>query len=171
MLGHSPRQLQSDAVQRSDEMDAEVFAEWLSGLSIPARINALSRIYLRLTVNARELFLPERTAGKEQRVEEILHGLNEIHHTLANQLTAYTTDGDKAAPVHVLIRILQDIESKYQLRDYLTPAVELARSQTASPLTVYPDGTVADGNTRIRILMERGVDVDSLPRLERVPGI
>jgi hypothetical protein len=153
-------------------MDAEVFAEWLAGLSKPARISALSRIYLRLTVNARELFVLDRTAGKEQRVEEILHGLNEIHHTLANQLTAYTTDGDKASPVHVLIRILQDIESKYQLRDYLTPAVELARSQSAaSPLTVYPDGTVADGNTRIRVLMERGVDVDSLPRLERIPGI
>jgi len=153
-------------------MDAEVFAEWLSGLSSPARISALSRIYLGLTVNARELFLPDRTAGKEQRVEEILHGLNEIHHTLANQLTAYATDGDNASPVQVLSRILQDIESKYQLRDYLTPAVELSRSQSAaSPLTVYPDGTVADGNTRIRVLMERGVDVDSLPRIERIPGI
>jgi len=163
--------LQSD-VQRGDEMDAEVFADWLSSLSSPAKISALSRIYLRLTVNARELFLPDRTAGKEQRVEEILHGLNEIHHTLANQLTAYTTDEDKAPPVQVLSRILRDIESKYHLRDYLTPAFEVARSQSAaSPLTVYPDGTVADGNARIRVLMERGIDVDSLPRLERIPGI
>ncbi|HET9280863.1 MAG TPA: hypothetical protein VFR24_02765 [Candidatus Angelobacter sp.] len=153
-------------------MDLEPFAEWLSGLSLQARISALSVIYLRLTVNARELFLPDRTLGKEQRVEEILHGLNEIHHTLANQLIAYTTDADKASPVQVLSRMLQDIESKYHLRDYLTSAVELARSQgSASPLTVYPDGTVADGNTRIRILIERGVDVDSLPRLERIPGI
>jgi hypothetical protein len=125
-----------------------------------------------LTINARELFVPDWTAGKEQRVEEILHGLNEIHHTLANQLTSYTTDADKASPVQSLSLILQDIENKYQLRDFLTPAIELARSQSAaSPLTVYPDGRVADGNTRIRILTERGVDVDTLPRLERIPGI
>ena len=153
-------------------MDAEVFGEWFSGLALPARIKALAKIYLRLTVNARELFLAHWTAGKEQRVEEILHGLNEIHHTLANQLTNYTIDADKASPVQALGRMLQDIESKYQLRDFVTPAIEFARSQNAaSPLTVYPDGAVADGNTRIRILMERGVDVDTLPRLERIPGI
>jgi hypothetical protein len=153
-------------------MNAEVFGVWLSGLSLPARINALARIYLRLTVNARELFSPHWTAGKERRVEEILHGLNEIHHTLANELTRYTTDGDKESLAQALSRMLQDIESKYQLEDFLTPAIELAQSQSAaSPLTVYPDGTVADGNTRIRILMERGVEVDSLPRLERIPGI
>ena len=34
------------------------------------------------------------------------------------------------------------------------------------PLTVYPDGAVAQGNTRITILMERGVDVNSLPRVD-----
>jgi len=153
-------------------MDTQVFAEWFSGLSLAARITVLSRIYLRLTINARELFVPDWTAGKEQRVEEILHGLNEIHHTLANQLTGYTTDADKAPPVQTLSRILQGIEIKYQLRDFLTPAIEHARSQSAAlPLTVYPDGKVADGNTRIRILMQRGVDVDSPPRLQRIPGM
>lgn len=153
-------------------MDAQIFADWLSGLSLPARINALSRIYLRLTVNARELFLADWTEGKEQRVEEILHGLNEIHHTLANQLAAYTNGTEKAPSVQTLTQLLQEIERKYQLRDFLTPAIELARSRgAASPLTVYPDGRIADGNLRIRILTERGVDVDSLPRFERVPGI
>jgi hypothetical protein len=41
------------------------------------------------------------------------------------------------------------------------------------PLTVYPDGAVAQGNTRITILMERGVDVNSLPRvdIDYAPGI
>lgn len=158
--------------EETPKMKAQVFTEWFSGLSLPARIGALSRIYLRLTINARELFMPDWTAGKEQRVEEILHGLNEIHHTLANQLTNYTTDANKASPVQTLSLILQDIESKYQLRDFLTPAIVLARSQSApSPLTVYPDGRVADGNTRIRILTERGVDPSALPRLQRIPGI
>jgi len=167
-----PYGVQSQAVQRNAEMDARIFAEWLSGLSLPATINALSRIYLRLTINARELFVADLTAGKEQRVEEILHGLNEIHHTLANQLAAYTNDAGKAPSVQTLTELLQEIESKYHLRNFLTPAIELARGQgTASPLTVYPDGRIADGNLRIRILTERGVDVDSLPRLERIPGI
>ena len=31
-------------------------------------------------------------------------------------------------------------------------------------LKVKPDGTVMDGHHRIRILRDRGVDVDSLPR-------
>ena len=147
----------------SVEMDAQAFAEWFSGWSLAARITALSKIYLRLTINARELFVPDWTVGKEQRVEEILHGLNEIHHTLANQLAGYTTDADKASPVETLSRILQDIESKYHLQDFLPPAIEHAQSPSAaSPLTVYPDGRVADGNTRIRILTQRGVDVDSL---------
>jgi hypothetical protein len=35
-------------------------------------------------------------------------------------------------------------------------------------LKARPDGTVVDGNHRIRILRDRGIDVDSLPR-EIVP--
>ena len=31
-------------------------------------------------------------------------------------------------------------------------------------LTVKPDGTITDGNTRVKVLRERGVDVDRLPR-------
>lgn len=31
-------------------------------------------------------------------------------------------------------------------------------------LKVQPDGTVMDGHRRIRILRERGIDVDALPR-------
>jgi hypothetical protein len=31
-------------------------------------------------------------------------------------------------------------------------------------LRVKPDGTIANGNTRVKVLRERGYDVDSLPR-------
>lgn len=31
-------------------------------------------------------------------------------------------------------------------------------------LTTYPDGRITDGNTRVKILQERGYDVNSLPR-------
>jgi len=153
-------------------MNSQEFCEWLSTLSLSARISALERIYLRLTINARELFVPDWTAGKEQRVLEILHGLNEIHHILANQLIAYATDEHKARPVQVLNQMLLEIENRYSLHNFLTPAVEFARSSnSSSPLTVYPDGAVADGSTRITILKERGVDVDNLPRVERIRGI
>lgn len=38
-----------------------------------------------------------------------------------------------------------------------------------SPLTVYKDGTIAQGNHRIQVLRERGINVDALPRETRVP--
>jgi ParB-like chromosome segregation protein Spo0J len=47
--------------------------------------------------------------------------------------------------------------SNQQLIDSLKPG------QSGS-LKVRPDGTMIDGHHRIRILRDRGVDVDSLPR-------
>ncbi|MGI8570069.1 MAG: hypothetical protein ACR2KT_13910 [Methylocella sp.] len=38
------------------------------------------------------------------------------------------------------------------------------RTDNQEALTVRPDGTVVQGNTRIKVLEERGVDVNSLPR-------
>lgn len=38
-----------------------------------------------------------------------------------------------------------------------------------SPLTTYPDGTIAQGNHRVQVLRERGINVDNLPRETRVP--
>ncbi|HST13002.1 MAG TPA: hypothetical protein VLL05_21665 [Terriglobales bacterium] len=153
-------------------MDSQEFSEWLAMLTVPGRVTALTRIYLRLTINAREVFVPDWVAGKAQRVLEILHGLNEIHHTLANQLAAYATDEHKAYPVQALSQMLLEIERKYRLENFLTSALEFVRTQKAMvPLTVYPDGTVADGKSRIMVLKDRGVDVDSLPRVERKPGI
>ena len=34
----------------------------------------------------------------------------------------------------------------------------------AEALRVYPDGRIVNGTTRIKILRDRGVDVDKLPR-------
>src|SRR5258708_33320836 len=105
-------------------MNSQELAEWLATLSLPARTRGLVRIYSRLTINARELFVSDWTGGKEQRVLEILHGLNEIHHTLANQLVAYATDEQKASPAQVLSQMLLEIENEYRLDNFLTPAVE-----------------------------------------------
>jgi ParB-like chromosome segregation protein Spo0J len=50
----------------------------------------------------------------------------------------------------------------------------LLPGQTVS-LKVRPEGTIVDGHHRIKILRDRGVDVDSLPReivpKEPVPGL
>jgi hypothetical protein len=36
--------------------------------------------------------------------------------------------------------------------------------KSSEPLTVKPDGRILDGNTRIKVLQERGYDINSLPR-------
>lgn len=43
------------------------------------------------------------------------------------------------------------------------------RPEAANPLTAKPNGTVMQGNTRIFVLRQRGVDVDSLPRVIHNP--
>ena len=47
--------------------------------------------------------------------------------------------------------------SNQELVDSLKPG-------QAGSLKVRPDGTIVDGHHRIKILRDRGVDVDSLPR-------
>ena len=42
--------------------------------------------------------------------------------------------------------------------------VDSLRLERAGALKVRPDGTMVDGHHRIKILRDRGVDVDSLPR-------
>jgi hypothetical protein len=46
-----------------------------------------------------------------------------------------------------------------------TPAlIDSLRSGQDGALKARPDGTLVDGHHRIKILRERGVDVDTLPR-------
>jgi hypothetical protein len=109
-------------------MNAQEFSEWMDGLPLSAKIRALALIYSSLTINSRELFMPERTAGNEKRAQEILHGLNEIHHTLSNSLVSYTIDESKAFPVRVLSEQLLQIENQYRLGKYLSTAIESTRT-------------------------------------------
>jgi hypothetical protein len=48
-------------------------------------------------------------------------------------------------------------KSTQEILDSLAPSAK-------EPLSVKPDGRILDGNTRIRILEGRGIDVNSLPR-------
>ncbi|HEV3263816.1 MAG TPA: hypothetical protein VG013_43675 [Gemmataceae bacterium] len=49
----------------------------------------------------------------------------------------------------------------------LLNSLEPARS---GALKARPDGTMIDGHHRVRILRQRGVDVDALPREIIMPG-
>jgi hypothetical protein len=84
-------------------------------------------IYSVLTVHTREFFLPNATKGKEQVALHMLHGINELHHTLANYLGNYVNDATKAFPVETLSQQLSQIASQYHLERWLTSAVERAQ--------------------------------------------
>lgn len=42
--------------------------------------------------------------------------------------------------------------------------IESLKPENAGALKTKPDGTIMDGHHRIKILRERGIDVDALPR-------
>lgn len=119
-------------------MDVNMFSEWLGSCSVPERITALSLIYSRITIHTRQLFLPE-AEGKEKRVLEVLHGLNEVHHTVSSWLVDYVTDESKAFPVEVLAQQLREIEERYRLQKFLTPAIDAVRDVIGRG----PRGTIA----------------------------
>jgi hypothetical protein len=107
-------------------MDTQKFSEWLAGMSVSERFRALALIYSILTVNTRELFLPDAANGREHIVLHMLQGINEIHHTLSNWLGNYVTDANKAFPVETLSQQLSQIASHYRIERWLTSAIERA---------------------------------------------
>lgn len=52
----------------------------------------------------------------------------------------------------------------YWRRQSTDKIVDSLKPGAARPLVVKPDGTIAEGNTRTKVLEERGYDVDTLPR-------
>jgi hypothetical protein len=107
-------------------MNAESLSQWLESLPIAQRIAALALVYSRLTVATREFFLPGRTKGKEQTVLNMLHGVNELHHTLANCLIRDSTESE----LDTLSRQLLEIASQYWIEGMLSWAIESVRSNT-----------------------------------------
>ena len=105
-------------------MTSKLVTKRLAPLSALQRVSALSMIYSKLTVCTRELFLPETAKGKEQLVIMMLHGINELHHTLANWLVAYSTDETKAFPIETLSKQLEQIATEFRLQGMLTWSLE-----------------------------------------------
>ena len=63
---------------------------------------------------------------------------------------------------------LESGSSKYSLdywrRRSTDDIVDSLRPGNKEPLIVKPDGTIMNGNTRVKVLEERGYDINSLPR-------
>lgn len=66
-------------------------------------------------------------------------------------------------PLHSDSSLIQSKLDKYaKLSD--RELIDSLKPGQPGSLKVWPDGTMADGHHRIKILRDRGVDVDSLPR-------
>lgn len=107
-------------------MTLEVLTKRLALMSASQRVRILSKIYSRLTVSTRELFLPDTGEGKEKLVITMLHGINELHHTLANWLVAYSTDETNPFPIETMTKQLEQIATEFRVQSMLTWSVESA---------------------------------------------
>jgi hypothetical protein len=58
----------------------------------------------------------------------------------------------------------------YWRRQRIEDIVDSLRPGSDEALRVFPNGTIANGNTRFYVLRERGFDVNSLPRQLYNPG-
>jgi hypothetical protein len=56
------------------------------------------------------------------------------------------------------------IALEYWRKQPTTAILQFLQPGNIEALKVRPDGRIMNGNTRIKVLEERGVDVDSLPR-------
>jgi hypothetical protein len=107
---------------------SQVMSEWMRSLSAPERMRALALMYSCLTVATRELFFPETTSGKERIVLELLHGVNEMHHTLANSFLRWGGGKEDWTPEDLSQQLLE-IAQQYRIVHLLKSSVEFARTR------------------------------------------
>ena len=92
------------------------------------KMRALALVYSAMTVYTRELFFPDTREGRESVILDLLHGVNEIHHTLANYLLRWG-DNEKDWPPQVLSQTLSQIANHYRIAAQLNSAIEFARTR------------------------------------------
>ena len=81
-----------------------------------------------LTVSARALFFPDVILGNEATTIKNLQGLNELHHTLTNQILAYLSN-ETPYSLEGLNDMLLEIATKFGIEVSLATAVGLARTR------------------------------------------
>jgi hypothetical protein len=121
-----------DAPKEGNGMNSEAFAGWLESLCVSERIRALTLVYSAMTVYTRELFFPDTRKGRESVILDMLHGVNEIHHTLANFLLRWA-DNEEDWPPQVLSQQLLEIANQYRIVGRLNSAIEFAQTRNWTP--------------------------------------
>ncbi len=108
-------------------MSFEMIDEWLAPLPKAERAKALTLLYSNLTVATRQFFLPDTPKGKEEVILNMLHGMNELHHTVASQLISHAYNKEPLLPPEGLSRQLLTIANYYKITGLLNSAITLAR--------------------------------------------
>jgi hypothetical protein len=126
---------------------------WLSGICLQALLR-------KANFNPGQLRIPagqpgggqwsDSGGGNGQRVADDLPPLRRLH-------PDSTYESDQIAKGAL----------DYWRRQPTDKIVESLKPGAKQPLTVESDGTIFQGNTRIKVLQERGYDVNSLQRLPR----
>ena len=106
------------------------FTEWFQSLSLRGKIQALALVYSFLT-GRRELFLPD-TALTKDRIISILHGIDELHHTVSNRLLDYAWEDD-SYPVEAFVETLTEIATQFRIESLLTHALEFPQTRDDPP--------------------------------------
>jgi hypothetical protein len=98
--------------------------EFLAGLALAKRAQALNLLSFKLTIHAREYGLLDAGADKEEAIRRLV-GLSELHHKLTSQ-TGHYLDGDEATayPVAVFSQILFDVANQYNVTGALNAALK-----------------------------------------------
>jgi hypothetical protein len=108
-------------------MSFDKIDEWLAPLAKTERARALTLLYSNLTVVTRQFFLPDIQKGQEEVILNMLHGINELHHTVANQLVAHASNKEPVLPLEGLSQQLLEIANQYKITGFLDSAIALAR--------------------------------------------
>jgi hypothetical protein len=77
--------------------------------------------------------LARHAEGEEEAIIRMLHGVNELHHTVANQLMAYSRD-EEGYPLQGFDQQLTKIANQYGIQGLLTQAVDFARTRNIPPM-------------------------------------
>lgn len=112
-------------------MDERNLLDWLAPLTETERVRALALLHAAVTVGTRQFFLPGTASGRERQVLEYLHGVNELHHTIANQLVAYSFARERLT-IQAFATHLSEIANQYGIGPLLDQAVGFARTRDLS---------------------------------------
>jgi len=112
----------------TQEHETKMCALRLASLSGLEKIRAMAFLSSQITIGTRQIFVADVANGRERGMVDLLHGINELHHTIAHQAIAYSFEED-GFPPDVLARQLIEIADQYGLQSLLAHAVAFVRTR------------------------------------------